>query len=223
MSHKMFTINNTPAPDASESIPLQVSDFTSESSSQTGEIIGYDGTACKNRSGGGGSGAFSMGLANYVDDSSGIYISSSWWTSTNGYIPHFRYTGYGNNNIFSNGIAHAPPNTFTSADWESNANSGSWFKHGTVSTAGKYLCICLLGSIKLAYDDLQTLRWVKNGTAFGAYYQVDRYSRRPTTMIAIADCQADDTIGIKFQDNTGNKDLANSDQHKQHAISIFKL
>ncbi len=223
MSHKMFTINNRPASSASENIPLQVSDFTSESSPQIGEIIGYDGTSWKNRTGSGGGEAFTMGFGYYLDDSSGIYISSSFWTSTNGYIPHCRYTGHGNNNIYTNGIDHAYPNTFTAADWEATFNSNSWFKHGEVSTAGKYLCICMLGSIKLGYDNLQTLRWVKNGVAFGPYYQVDKYSRRPTTMIVIADCQANDTIGIKFQDDTGNKDLADSDYQKQHSISFYKL
>lgn len=218
----MFTVNNNAPSDTTEDIPLQVSDFTSEANTQTGEIIAYDGTNWKNKSASGGE-AFSMGFSNFIDNSNSIYIPSGYWTSTNGYIPHFRYTGHGNNNIFSNGIAHASPNTFTADDWEHTGGSGSWFKHGTVSTAGKYLCICCVASFKVGYNDLQTLRWVKNGVAFGAYYQVDRYARRPTTMIAIADCQADDTIGIKFQDNTGYKDLANSDQQKQHSLSIFKL
>ena len=219
----MFTVNNNAPSDTTEDIPLQVSDFTSEANTQTGEIIAYDGTNWKNKSASGGE-AFSLGLSSFMDESSGIYISSSYWTSTNGYIPHYRSTQYGNLQIFSDSVAHVGGvDTFTSADWEASSSSSAFLKHGTVSTTGKYLCICCLASVKLGYNDLQTLRWVKNGVAFGAYYQVDRYARRPTTMIAVADCQADDTIGIKFQDGTGNKDLANSDQHKQHSLSIFKL
>lgn len=217
MSHKIFTINNTAASDTSENIPLQVSDFTSESSTQTGQIIAYDGTNWKNITANGG-GAFSLGFANYVDDSNGIYIGSSLWYSADGYIG-FRRTSPGNS--FDDGsMSHSG---FTSADWDYGGGSNSFIKGANVVNAGKYLCIAQISSVKLSYTAPVTLRWHNNAGAFGAFYEIDRYARRPTTMIAIADCVANDVIGIKFQNNTGDKDLSNSDPWKQSSLSIFKL
>lgn len=217
MSHKMFTINNTAVSDTSDTIPLQVSDFTSESSTQTGQIIAYDGTNWKNITAG-GSGAFSLGFANYVDDSAGIYLSSSLWYSEDGYIG-FRRTSPGN--TFDDGSMSY--SGFTPSDWEPNSSNSSFIKGANVASAGKYLCIAQISSVTISYTSPITLRWHNNAGAFGAFYQIDRYARRPTTMVAVANCVANDVIGIKFQDNTGDKDFSSSDRWKQSSLSIFKL
>ena len=216
MSHKMFTINNRSVSGTSEDIPLQLSDFTSESNTQTNQVISYDGTssAWKNKDVSGGE-AFSLTLSQFLDDSSGVYISSSMTLATDDYIPSYISTQYGNNQRYTNAVDVAYPNT--------HSVSGAFLQHVEVQNAGTYLCICMLGSFKTSYGSLETLRWVKNGTAFGAYYQVDKYNRRPTTMVAVVQCAANDTLGVKFQDGSGGMKFQSSDGQKQHSLSIYKL
>ncbi len=217
MSHKLFTVNNRSASSTSENIALEVSDYISESSSQTGQIISYDGTSWKNATASGGN-AFSLGFANYVHDQDSIYISSSYWYSEDGYIG-FRRSNPGVNHD-DGSMSYSG---FTPSDWEPNSSTTAFIKGANVVNAGKYLCIAQISSVKLDYTPSITLRWHNNAGAFGAFYQIDRYARRPTTMVAVADCVANDVLGIKFQNNTGDKKFPNSDRWKQSSFAIFKL
>lgn len=217
MSHKMFTLNNRAISNTTGNITLQISDYTSESSSQTDQIVGFDGTNWKNITSTSGQ-AFNIGFANYVHDQDGIYISSSYWYSEDGYIG-FRRSNPGVN--FDDGSMSY--SGFTSSDWEPSASTTAFIKGANVVNAGKYLCIAQISSVKVSYTSPIILRWHNNAGAFGAFYKIDRYARRPTTMVAVANCAANDVIGIKFQDNTGDKDFSNSDQWKQSSLSIFKI